>query len=392
VLVTQFDWLVVGAGFTGVTFAERIASVLDAKVLVIDRRLHVGGNAYDSYNSDGILTHQYGPHIFHTKSLRVWNYLSQFTSWRTYRHQVQAKVEDLLVPLPFNLRSIDRLFPAKTAERLKDRLIGMYGLGGTVPILRLLETNDASLGDLAQKIYEWIFLGYNQKQWGLRPEDLDRTVTGRVPIVVSYDSDYFSDRFQGVPLDGYEQLFRSMLKHRNISVELGCDFRDLESQWQGKNVIYTGPLDELCQYELGVLPYRSMRFENETVSGEFVLPVASINFPSLNDGPSTRMTEHKRITGQKSELTTLTREFPCAHQPGKTEPFYPIPSKENRWNHEIYVREAQRRYPTMIMAGRLADYRYYNMDQAVSNALVRFGVMTQNGDPAAVLGGDFLRV
>jgi UDP-galactopyranose mutase len=383
--MSGFDWLVVGAGFTGATFAERLASVLGAKVLVIDRRPHLGGNAYDSRNSDGVLVHRYGPHIFHTKSQRVWKYLSDFTPWRNYRHQVQAKVEGLLVPLPFNLQSIDLLFTNRIADQLKGKLISTYGLGATIPILRLMETSDAQLLDLAYKIYDWIFLGYNQKQWGLRPEDLDRTVTGRVPISISYGSNYFSDRYQGVPLYGYENLFRSMLSHHNIAVELGLDFREIAPNWVGQNILYTGPLDELCDYQFGALPYRSMRFEHETLREEFSLPVATVNFPNLHDGPSTRVTEQKRITGQQISLTTLTREFPCVHRPGENEPFYPIPLPENRKSHDRYVREVQQRYPQMLLAGRLADYRYYNMDQSVSNALVRFEVLKRNVDPLAVL-------
>lgn len=371
---SDFDWIVVGAGYSGATFAERLASVVKAKVLVIDRRSHVGGNSYDEVDSSGVLFHMYGPHIFHTKSERVWKYLSKFVSWRPYRHQVLAKVEGFLVPLPFNFDSIETLYPSYQAKRLVAELTSAYGFGTYVPILTLLESTSKSVRELAFQIYEWIFLGYNQKQWASRPEDLDRSVTGRVPVAMSYNRYYFTDRFQAIPSAGYHSLFEKMLQHPSITVALNTEFSDVGHLCEGK-VYFTGRVDELLGYELGVLPYRSVEFHHKSAKATQILPVAQVNFPNLNDGPYTRVTEHKQLTGQDTDITKLTYELPCDYVHGFNEPYYPIPKPDNRELHGRYLGQVRLRYPEMMVGGRLGDYRYYNMDQAVLSALIRFDHM-----------------
>ncbi len=373
--MVNFEWLVVGAGFSGATFAHKLATVANAKVLVIDRRPHIGGNTFDTYDDFGILVHQYGPHIFHTKSTKVWQYLSQFTEWRSYKHRVSAMVEGESIPIPFNFYGVERLFSSQEATKLIETLTSSYGYGTTVPILSMIESSHKDIRNLAEKIYDWIFLGYNLKQWGLRPEELDRTVTGRVPVVMSYDSYYFRDQYQALPIKGYTKMFERMLDHKNITVLLNTDFNLVADEFTTRHIFYTGPLDELFDYCFGPLPYRSLRFQNETQKGYLLLPTGTVNFPSLQDGPATRATEYKHLTGQDSKMTTISYEYPCAHVSGHNEPYYPVPRVENRRLYEKYLDKAHSTYPNLIIGGRLGDYRYYNMDQAVSSTLIGFDNM-----------------
>lgn len=365
------DWLVVGAGLTGATFAERIATVLNLRVLVIERRSHVAGNAFDYYTADGLLVHRYGSHIFHTVSERVWRYLSRFTDWIPYEHRVLGSVDGLLVPIPFNLTSLHALIPGVEGERLEALLVDAVGFGSSIPILKLREHSDSRLHSLAELVYEKIFAGYSAKQWGIPPEELDRSVTSRVPIVVSHDDRYFHDPFQGLPTDGYTAMVGRMLHHPNITVELETDYAQLSKGIAYDNMVYTGPVDELCDRRYGTLPYRSLRFETDCYEKDFVQPVGVINYP--NEHSYTRTLEHKHLTGQRHVLTAVTTEWPQPYVPGDNEPYYPLPTPASRRQYDAYKALLMDSLPGgIVLAGRLADYRYYNMDQAVNRALVVF--------------------
>jgi UDP-galactopyranose mutase len=377
----DFDWLVVGAGFTGATLAERLASQLDQEVLVVDRRPHIGGNAYDGPGLDGHTIHHYGAHIFHTASDRVWAYLSRFTQWRPYQHRVLGSIDGRLVPIPFNLTSLRALIPSPRSAAFEQRLVAEIGAGGKIPVLRLLEHPDPLLAGLGEFVYEKVFANYSAKQWGLRPDQLDRSVTGRVPVIASEDDRYFQDKHQAMPAGGYLAMFERMLDHPNITVMLGVDHRDLAGQLDVGRTVFSGPIDEYFDGCYGPLPYRSLRFEHEHVDVEHVQSVAVVNYP--NDYEYTRILEHKWLTGVASPSTVITREWPQAHVPGATEPYYPGPREDNRALHARYLELAQETAPDVVFAGRLADYRYYDMDQAVSRALLVFRKLAE---PVAVIG------
>ena len=364
------DWLIVGAGFTGCTLAERIANELNQRVVLIDSRNHIGGNAYDYYNSDGVQVHKYGPHIFHTNSPKVMDYLSQFTAWRAYFHEVLGVVDGHKVPVPFNLNSITKLFPAGLATRLEDALLRNFAYGAKVPILKLLESEDKDLRFLSDFVYKNVFLGYTTKQWGMKPEELDASVTARVPVVVSRDNRYFQDTYQSMPAHGYTALFDRMLAHRNIQIMLQTDYRSIDGGISYKRLIFTGPMDEYFQSIHGALPYRSLNMEFETLGVERFQETGTVNFP--NEHAITRVTELKYLTGQRHDRTTVVREYPCAYQPGVNVPYYPIPRADNAAVYAKYLEEAKKLKGQVVFAGRLADYKYYNMDQAVAHALKVF--------------------
>ncbi|WP_460414178.1 UDP-galactopyranose mutase [Thermus hydrothermalis] len=366
----RVDYLVVGAGFTGATLAERIASELDKRVLVVERRDHIGGNAYDETDERGVLVHRYGPHIFHTESRRVFEYLSRFTEWRPYFHRVRAVVEGKEIPLPFSLASLRALFSERVADRIEEKLIARFGYGTRVPILRLREEEDPDLRFLADYVYKNVFEGYTLKQWGMRPEELSPSVTARVPVLVSYDTRYFQDTYQAMPKEGYTALFRRMLRHPNIKVLLGADWREVEGAVQYRYLIYTGPIDEFFGYLHGPLPYRSLRFGLEGRPVPWAQEVGTVNYP--NEYAYTRVTEFKHLTGQDYlPHTTLCYEYPEAYEPGRNEPYYPVPKEENEERYRLYLEEAKK-LKGVYFAGRLGDYRYYNMDQAVARALKLF--------------------
>lgn len=366
----KVDWLIVGAGFTGATLAERIASQLDQRVLIVERRDHIGGNAYDSYNEHGVLIHNYGPHIFHTNKKKVWDYLSQFTTWQPYYHRVLGVIDGHKIPIPFNLNSLYSIFPPRYAETLESLLLKQYGFGVKVPILQLREAQHEELRKLANYIYQKVFYGYTLKQWGMKPEDLDPSVTGRVPIYISRDNRYFQDTYQGVPKDGYTELFRRMLRHPNIKVLLNTNYREIRDEVKFKRLIYTGLIDEFFDYKYGPLPYRSLRFEHITLDQECYQEVATVNYP--NEFDFTRITEAKFLTGQMHPKTSITIEFPEAYVPEKNEPYYPVPRNENLKRYELYLNDAKEIAPIVLFAGRLGEYKYYNMDEAVERALSLF--------------------
>ncbi|HYL76310.1 MAG TPA: UDP-galactopyranose mutase [Bryobacteraceae bacterium] len=361
------DWLIVGAGFTGCTLAERIASQLGQAVVLVDRRSNVGGNAYDFYNDEGVLVHQYGPHIFHTNSTRVWEYLSRFTAWRPYSHRVLAVVEGKKIAVPFNLNSLAAVMPERYAAKLENLLLEKFGIGAKVPILKLREVIHDDLRFLADYIYDNVFYGYTVKQWECRPEELDPSVTGRVPVHISRDNRYFQDTYQAMPRLGYSELFRRQLDHPNIQVLLDTDYRRILSDVKFSRMIFTGPINTFFDDLHGPLPYRSIRFEFSTLDVEQYQEAGTVNYP--NDYEFTRVTEQKYLSGQTMPKTTLVKEFPQRHVEGETEPYYPIPRPENRETHSRYLQEAEKLNGSVLFAGRLADYKCYNMDQAVGRAL-----------------------
>ncbi|WP_018261276.1 UDP-galactopyranose mutase [Methylobacterium sp. WSM2598] len=359
------DWLIVGAGFVGAVAAEHLARVHGQTVLVIDRRDHVAGNPHDARNEDGILHHRYGPHIFHTNAPRIADYLSGFTEWRDYEHRAVALIENRLVPIPFNFTSLDIVFPAGKAARIKQRMIERYGFGANTTILALRSEQDGLLRECADYVYEHVFLGYTSKQWGLRPDEIDASVTNRVPVRVSYDDRYFQDSFQKMPRAGYTRMFERMLASRLIEVSLATEWRDVRDRVRYKNVLFTGAIDEFFDYRLGVLPYRSLEFEVQVYDQPLHQPVAQVNYP--NGERFTRITEMKHLTGESGPRTMVAIEYPIPHRPGETVPYYPIPRADNEALHREYV--LLNRAKTVHFAGRLADYRYYNMDQAVGRAI-----------------------
>ncbi len=366
----KVDWIVVGAGFTGATLAERIATQLGQRVLVVERRDHIGGNAYDEYDEHGVLIHRYGPHVLRTNDVRVWSYLSRFTAWRPYYHRVLAVVDGIKVPIPFNLNSLDALFPPHYARRLSSLLIAEYGFGGEVSIVNLLNSPNPELRKFARFVYERVFYGYTKKQWGVEPESLDPEVLGRVPIRVSRDNRYFRAKYQAIPAEGYTVLIRRMLRHRNIRVLLGVDYRELGHEVCAKGVVFTGPIDEFFNYVHGPLPYRSLHFEFVYITEERYQEVATVNYP--NDFDFTRVTEPKHMTGQCHPHTVLIYEYPKPYEPGLNEPYYPIPQPENYRRYELYRKEAAEVGKRVIFAGRLGEYNYCSMDQAVARALILF--------------------
>lgn len=367
----KIDWLIVGAGLTGATFAERIASQRGESVLIIDQRDHIAGNAWDEYNASGILEHKYGPHIFHTNSKQVWDYLSQFTQWRPYFHKVLGSIDGKLVPLPFNLNSIEQLFPPVMAERISTKLVKTYGFGSRVPILKLREAEDEDLRFIADYAYKYVFEQYTLKQWGMRPEDLSPAVTSRVPILVSRDDRYFQDAYQAMPLHGYSAMVRRMLTHPNIRSMLNTRWQDIQKEVTFNRMVFTGPIDEFFQFKHGKLPYRSLRFDVQTLPVERHQPAAVINYP--NEYDFTRVTEMKWLTGQSHAHTTVLNEYPLQHVNGETVPYYPIPTDANRQQYRLYEEDGMALGDKVVFSGRLADYMYYNMDQAVARALTISG-------------------
>jgi UDP-galactopyranose mutase len=357
----MFDWLVVGAGFAGSVIAERLANDANQRVLVIDKRMHIGGNAYDHYNDDGILVHKYGPHIFHTNSANIIEYLSRFTRWRPYQHRVLASVDGQLVPIPINLDTVNKLYGLQLDgpglerffEERRDRRSSIK------------TSEDVIVDRVGIELYQKFFRNYTRKQWGLDPSELDATVTARVPVRTNRDDRYFTDTYQLMPLHGYTRLFERMLAHPKISILLGTDWRDIEGEIRYKNLVFTGPIDEYFRYEHGRLPYRSLRFAHETHDVEWLQPAPVINHP--NEYAYTRITEFKWLTGQKHPKTAVVYEYPQADG----DPYYPIPRPENAAIYKRY-QAAARELRGVWFVGRLATYRYYNMDQVVAQALATY--------------------
>jgi UDP-galactopyranose mutase len=357
----MYDWLIVGAGFAGSVLAERLARGRNERVLLIDRRPHIGGNAYDRYDAAGLLIHQYGPHIFHTNSQPIFDYLSRFTEWRFYEHRVLAAVDGLLVPIPINLDTVNKLYGLNlTSEELKAWLAAR-----AEPVAEIRTAEDVVVAAVGRELYEKFFRGYTRKQWGLDPSELDKLVTARVPTRTTRDDRYFGDAFQFMPQHGYTRLFERMLQHPNIQLMLQTDYRAVKDVVPHRRVIYTGPIDEYFDFRFGRLPYRSLRFEHVTRDQAWHQPVAVVNYPQTH--AYTRVTEYKHLTGQVHPQTALTYEYPTA----TGDPYYPVPQPENQALYKRYERLALTT-PDVWFVGRLATYRYYNMDQIVGQALATF--------------------
>ena len=356
-----FDWLVVGAGFAGSVLAERLASQRDESVLVIDRRPHIGGNAYDRYDDAGLLIHQYGPHIFHTNAEPIFAYLSQFTGWRFYEHRVLASVDGQLLPIPINLDTVNRLYGLSLTS---DELEAFFAARAE-PVAEIRTSEDVVVSRVGRDLYEKFFRGYTRKQWGLDPSQLDKSVTARVPTRTDRDDRYFTDRFQFMPAGGYTRMFQRMLSHPNIKLLLQADYREIRNAIPFRRLVYTGPIDEFFDFRFGKLPYRSLRFEHVTLDEAWHQPVGVVNYPQ--DQAYTRVTEYKHLTGQEHPRTSLTYEFPQADG----DPYYPVPRAENQELYRRYQRLADA-LPDVVFVGRLATYRYYNMDQVVGQALATF--------------------
>jgi UDP-galactopyranose mutase len=366
--IERFDFLVVGAGFAGSVLAERLASELGLRVLVVERRSHVGGNAYDYYDDAGILVHRYGPHIFHTNSREVFDYLSRFTPWRPYEHRVLASVDGRLVPFPINLDTVNETYGLDlSVEELEQFLESVAER--QMPIRT---SEDLVLSKVGRDLYLKFFRNYTRKMWDLDPSELDASVAGRVPARLSRDNRYFTDAFQAMPLHGYTRMFERMLEHPKIKVLLKTDFREIAALVPHDRTIYTGPIDEFFDFRFGELPYRSLEFRFETLDQERVLPAPVVNYPNEHD--YTRVTEFKHLTGQIHASTSLVYEYPRA----EGDPYYPVPRPENGELYKRYKALADA-VPDVFFVGRLATYKYYNMDQVVAQALALFRRIADGG-------------
>ena len=375
----SYDAIVVGAGYAGSVCARRLAEACGIKVAIIERREHIAGNAYDCLDDAGVLIHQYGPHIYHTTNDRVHEFLSRFTEWTDYQHKVLANINGTLMPVPFNHQSLKLAFGEEKGEHLYQKLVATFGENRRVPIMELRAKNDPELTEVADYVYENVFLYYTMKQWGKTPDQIDPSITGRVPVFIGDDDRYFpAAPHQGMPTEGYTRLFERLLDHDLINVFLGVDVRDIMyvkgdliyvcDRPYGGEVIYTGQLDELFGLDLGALPYRTLDMEFETLKQDQFQPVATVNYTTTED--FTRITEYKLMTGQDLPgVTTIMREYSKAYEPesGQT-PYYAILEKESQ---DLYQRYRERVDPILNFhcVGRLAEYRYYDMDGVVASAL-----------------------
>lgn len=354
--------LIVGAGLSGAIVARKIAEDFNETVVVIDAKDHIGGNLYD-YLEEGIMVHKYGPHIFHTNNKPVWDFMSRFTKWRPYHHHVQGMVDGKFVPIPFNLNSLRMVFPNAMADKIENKLIEKFGFNKKVPILELRKTDDKDLNFLAEYIYEKIFLQYTIKQWGLSPDQIDPSVSGRIPVYVSKDDRYFQDTYQGIPLDGYTKMLRKMLDHPNIKVELNTPFN---KSMKYDRLFWTGSVDEFFDNKYGMLPYRSVVFDFLTFNQEQFQAVAQVNYPTNYD--FTRITEYKHFLCDKSDKTIVSYEYPTDFKVGENDRQYPIANDENAAIYAKYM-ELANNMPSIHFLGRLGDYKYYDMDKAAARAL-----------------------
>ncbi|MDR0680180.1 MAG: UDP-galactopyranose mutase [Puniceicoccales bacterium] len=358
--------LIVGCGFSGAVFARKIAEKWNEKVILIESKNHIAGNCYDYRDRNGICIHKYGTHIFHTNIKPVWDFVSRFTKWYPYQHKVKGLVDGQIIPIPFNLNSLHQLFPKSMSNEIEQCLIGKFGFNVKVPILELQKAGDKNLEFLAEYIYQKIFLEYTLKQWGVKPEEIDPSVTGRVPVYISRDDRYFQDKYQGIPLDGYTRLIEKILDHPNIEMCLSTPFsKDMDYD----RLFYTGPIDEFFDFKLGELPYRSIHLDFVEFPYEKFQDAAVINYPCNYDW--TRIGEYKYFLNDKSDRTVVSYEYPAAFERGKNERYYPIMKAENQVLYDRYLALAQK-MPNIYFFGRLGDYKYYDMDTALERALELF--------------------
>ncbi len=372
-VLPHYDWLVVGAGFAGAVMAERLAADGGYRVLVVDRRSHIAGNAYDVRDDAGILIHQYGPHIFHTNSDDVFAYLSRFTAWRPYEHRVLADIGGQQVPIPINRTTLNLLYDARLTT---DDQAAAFLAARAEPVAEVRTSEDVVVSAVGRELYRTFFRGYTRKQWGLDPSQLDKSVTARVPTRTNTDDRYFADTHQAMPADGFTAMFAAMLDHPNITVMLDTDFAAARAAATYDRLVFTGPIDEYFGYRHGHLPYRSLRFEHRTLPVAQHQPVAVVNYPD-EAVPFTRVTEYKHLTGQVATVTSVTYEYPA----DAGDPYYPIPRPENQALFKRYEALAMAE-PDVVFVGRLATYRYYNMDQVVGQALATYRRVKAQADTA----------
>jgi UDP-galactopyranose mutase len=366
----MFDFLIVGAGFAGSVLAERLASQLGKSCVIVERRNHIGGNAYDRYDDAGVLVHNYGPHYFRTNSQRIIDYLNQFTEWREVHYKILSWTHGRFWQFPINLNTFEQLIGRpSTSEEMQAKLAEWR-----VDIDNPKNSEEVIVSQVGWKLYEMFFKNYTRKQWQRDAKHLDPTVCGRIPIRTNRDDRYLSEKFQALPKNGYTAMFQKMLKHPLIQVRLNTDYREIRTQVAFRHLIFTGPVDEYFDYRFGRLPYRSLRFEPETLEQEFFQPVMQVNYP--NDHDFTRIVEIKHATGQKLPLTTIVREYPQDFGPGR-EPYYPVPAPDARAVYQKYA-ELGVSEKNVSFVGRLATYRYYNMDQVVGMALAEFDRLRRN--------------
>ena len=375
----MYDCIIIGSGIAGAAAARVLAEEQGRKVLVLEKKHHIGGNCYDGKDEYGILVHWYGPHIFHTGNEEVYEWLSRFTDWYAFGHEVVARVGDKLLPVPFNLNTLKMVYGEEKAAVLEKKLVDTFGFGARVPILKLREQQDQDLRAIADFVYENVFLRYTMKQWGQTPEEIDPAVTGRVPVVISYDNRYFGDKYQGMPRDGFTPMFEKMLAHPNIEIRTNTNAKDalvisekegkvlLEGQEFNGTVIYTGPVDELFDCRFGRLPYRTLRFDFEHYDKPDYQGHSVVNYTVSED--YTRITEFKYLTGQKADSTTIVKEYPFAYTGAEGEiPYYAIMNEENNALYRKYA-DLAAQIPDFHLLGRLAEYKYYNIDAMAAKAI-----------------------
>lgn len=360
--------LVVGAGFSGAVIAERLASVFGEEVLIIDKKDHIAGNSYDYRDKNGICIHKYGSHIFHTNDKKVWEYVNNFADFNSYQHMVIAFIDGIETSIPFNLNSIYDVFDLPRAQKLEKKLLEKFSENTKVPILDFQKQDDEDLKALANYVYQKVFLNYTAKQWGVKPEEIDPSVTARVPVFISRDNRYFQDKYQGIPTKSYAKLIENMLKNPKIKIKLNTDFSQLKDI-EYERLFFTGSIDEFFDFKYGILPYRSVYFELEEHDLEFYQKNSVVNYP--NDHDFTRIHEYKYYLNDKSAKTVTAKEYSEAFEPKKNERYYPIPKDENTELYQKYLNDAQK-LDDIYFLGRLGDYKYYDMDKAVARALEVF--------------------
>ncbi len=362
----MYDYFIVGAGYAGSVLAERLARDAGKKVLLVDRRPHIAGNAYDHLDASGILVHKYGPHIFHTNSAEIFSYLSQFTQWRKFEHRVRAQVDGKLLPIPINLDTVNQLY----GLHLDSAGLEKFFAAVAEKVEHIRTSEDVVVSNVGRDLYEKFFRGYTRKQWGLDPSELSSQVTARIPVRTNRDDRYFSDAYQWMPRHGFTHLFENMLDHDNITIELSTDYRDIKDSVPYREMIYTGPIDEYFDFRYGQLPYRSLEFRHETHNQEVFQSAPVINYP--NEHEYTRVTEFKYLTGQKHAKTSIVYEYPR----DEGDPYYPIPRPQNA-ELNIKYQALVNNTPGLYFVGRLASYKYYNMDQVVGQALTLYSKIMQ---------------
>ena len=373
---SMYDVIIIGAGTAGCVAARQLAEQ-GKKVLILEKKQHIAGNCYDMADEYGVLIHVYGPHIFHTDNEKVYEFLSRFTKWYEFRHEVVANVRGQYMPVPFNLHTLVAAYGEEKGNQLREQLIQTYGMGAKVPILDLMNHEDEELQMIGKYVYDNIYVYYTMKQWGKKPEEIDPAVTARVPVNISYDNGYFSDKHQGVPQDGFTTMFENMVAHENITVILQTEAKNvLEIQnnhvyYEGQpfegNVIFTGPIDEFFDCKYGRLPYRTLNFQFEYYEQDDFQGYSVVNYTVDED--YTRITEYKHLTGQKCVGTTISKEYPSAYTGEEGQiPYYCIANEENHDLYEKYRQEVAQ-IGNFHLLGRLAEYRYYNIDVMVEKAM-----------------------